>query len=68
VPSCEKWGVLLKTSRFLENAENISRNKLQKIRGLASRLLRSWHEDGVAGMDRVCGNLRQVGRQLGFEI
>ena len=38
------------------------------MRGLASWLLSGWHEDGVAGMDRVCGNLRQVGRQLDYEI
>jgi hypothetical protein len=53
--------------QLCENAENFSGKKSSQICGLASRLLKARHEDGLAGMDLVGRILRQVDRQLGCE-
>src|SRR5689334_21290655 len=47
-----------------ETNENLSRKNFASRWHLASRLLKARHEDGMDGMDRNGGSLRQVGRQL----
>jgi hypothetical protein len=56
--------VFIATSHVCENIENLSCKIAAGISGLASRLLIARHEDGLADMDLVCGNIREIGRQL----
>jgi hypothetical protein len=59
-----KRGVSSQKNRVRDMDENLSGKNLATRWHLASRLLRHRHEDGVVGMDRNCGDLRQVGRLL----
>jgi hypothetical protein len=59
-----KRGVSYQKNRVREIDENLSGKNLLTRWHLAPGLLRHRHEDGVVGMDRNCGDLRQMGRLL----
>jgi hypothetical protein len=47
-----------------ENVENLSCKNLALTHLLALCLLKAWHADGMDGMDRNGGDMRQMGHRL----